>query len=151
LEDSVFDPTRHALLGQHRLPAVGDPPATCYRQRVGERHVVTLPALLTWKDRRGALHLVHAVTRNVSQQGVYVECSSDVSIPLYRLVLFQVVCHVRRSDGLPESLRRGAMLSAVYRVTLPTSSREPGGLALRLMVGSQSDRTGRDSLHHSRR
>ena len=143
----MLEPTRHPLLGQHRLPAVGNPPAPYHRQRAGERHAVTLPALLTWKDRRGALHLTHAVTRNVSQQGVYVECSSHVSIPLYRLVLFQVVCHVSRSDGLPESLRRGAMLSAVYRVTLPTSSTEPRGLALRLMVGSQSDRTGRDRLH----
>jgi hypothetical protein len=135
----VHEPTSHDEFRPHRLPAVGDPQATCYRQRVGDRYAVRLPARLTWRDRRGATHLVNAVTRNVSKQGVYVECSSDVSIPLYRLVLFQVVRPARHYDWLPESLRRGAILSAVYRVTLPKSSNEPGGLALRLMVGSESD------------
>ena len=70
---------------------------------------------------------------------MYVECSSDVSIPLYRLVLFNLERHVRHSDGLPESLRQGRILSAVYRVTLPTSPDEPTGLALRLIVGFESD------------
>lgn len=135
----MLEPTRPAEHRAHRLPAAGDPQATCYRPRVGERQALTLPVLLTWRDRRGATHLVNAVTRNVSTQGVYVECSPGVSIPLYRLVLFQVAHHVRHSDGLPEGLRQGAMLSAVYRVILPKSSNEPVGLALRLMVGSQSD------------
>ena len=132
------EPTGHDESRPHRLPAVDDPRAT-YRQRVGERRAVTLPAMLTWRDRSGAIHLAHAVTRNVSKQGVYVECSSGLSIPLYRLVLFQVVLQVRHFDGLPESLRAGAILSAVYRVTLPKSPNEPGGLALRLMVGLESD------------
>jgi len=101
----------------------------------GERHVVTLPALLTWKDRSGVTRLANAVTRNVAEQGVYVECSSDVSIPLFRLVLFRLEAQLRVSDVLPESLRHGWILSAVYRVTLPKSSDQPVGLALRLIMG----------------
>ena len=73
----------------------------------------------------------------MSKQGVYVECSSAVSIPLYRLVLLRGLRHVRHSDGLPESLRQGPILSAVYRVNLPKTSNEPVGLALRLMAGSE--------------
>jgi hypothetical protein len=72
----------------------------------------------------------------VSEQGVYVECSSDVSIPLFRLVLFRLEPPLRPCDGLPESLRHGWILSAVYRVTLAKSSDQPAGLALRLIVGS---------------
>jgi hypothetical protein len=102
----------------------------------GERHIVTLPALLTWKDRRGLTRLANVVTRNVAERGVYVECSSEVSIPLFRLVLFRLEPQLRVSDGLPESLRHGWILSAVYRVTLPKSSDQPAGLALRLIVGS---------------
>jgi hypothetical protein len=63
---------------------------------------------------------------------VYVECQSPVSIPLYRLVQFQLERDVRDSDALPDTLQ-GRILSAVYRVTPPSPS-QPQGLALRLMV-----------------
>ena len=56
------------------------------------------------------------MTRNVSELGVFVECQSAVSIPLYRLVQFQLERDVRESDELPESLRQGRILSAVYRI-----------------------------------
>ena len=98
-----------------------------------ERRSVALPARLTWKDQRGATRFATVVARNVSDFGVYVECQSPVSIPLYRLVQFQLERDVY--DGnLPGSLRQpGRVLSAVYRVSPPSSSR-PQGLALRLMI-----------------
>ena len=103
-------------------------------QRTAERDAVSLPARLTWKDQHGATRFASVLTRNVSEIGVYVECQSAVSIPLYRLVQFQLERDVRESDRLPESLRQGRILSAVYRVSPATKSGIRQGLALRLMV-----------------
>jgi hypothetical protein len=89
---------------------------------------------LTWKDQYGATRFASVVTKNVSDFGVYVECLSPVSIPLYRLVHFQLEREVRDADGLPQSLRQGRALSAVYRVNPPKPSGARQGLALRLMV-----------------
>lgn len=94
---------------------------------------MTLPARLTWKDQRGASRFATVVTRNISEIGVYVECHSPVSIPLYRLVQFQVERDIRDQDDVPESLRQGRILSAVYRIQAPRPG-QPQGLALRLMV-----------------
>jgi hypothetical protein len=101
--------------------------------RSAERRAVTLPARLTWKDQRGATRFATVVARNVSEFGVYVECQSAVSIPLFRLVQFQLEREGREGDTLPASLRHGRVLSAVYRVS-PGSPSEPQGFALRLMV-----------------
>ena len=103
-------------------------------KRTGERRAMALPARLTWKDQRGATRFASVVTLNVSEQGVYVECQSSVSIPLFRLVQFQLERDVRESDTLPEALRQGRILSAVYRVSPRSPSGKPQGLALRLMV-----------------
>ena len=111
-----------------------NPPSRPNSQRAAERRAVALPARLTWKDQRGTTRFASVVTRNVSEYGVYVECQSAVSIPLYRLVQFQLERDVRDSDGLPESFRHGRILSAVYRVSPPEVSGAPQGLALRLMV-----------------
>jgi hypothetical protein len=102
-------------------------------QRRTERRSVALPARLTWKDQRGTTRFASVVARNVSDFGVYVECQSPVSIPLYRLVQFQLERDVRDSDALPGSLQQGRVLSAVYRVTRPSPSQQQG-LALRLMI-----------------
>ena len=102
-------------------------------ERSSERRAVTLPARLTWKDQRGATRFATVVTRNVSDFGVYVECQSPVSIPLFRLVQFQLERIVGAAETLPPSLLQGRVLSAVYRVSPPSGSR-PQGLALRLMV-----------------
>lgn len=102
-------------------------------QRAAARRAVSLPARLTWKDQRGTTRFATVVTRDVSDFGVYVECQSPVSIPLYRLVQFQLERDVRDADALPRALQQGRILSAVYRVTPPSSSK-PQGLALRLMV-----------------
>jgi hypothetical protein len=102
-------------------------------KRAAERQPVTLPARLTWKDQRGTTRFATVIARNVSEFGVYVECHSPVSIPLYRLVQFQLERDIREGDALPDSLQQGRILSAVYRVSPPSPSR-PQGFALRLMV-----------------
>ncbi len=110
------------------------PPAPTVDKRLAERKDINIPARLTWKDQRGTTRFVSAITRNVSEYGAYVECQSPVSIPVYRLVQFQLERAVRASDGLPASLRSGRVLSAVYRVSPASKSGLPQCLALRLMV-----------------
>ena len=102
-------------------------------KRTTERRDVALPARLTWKDQRGTTRFATVITRNVSDFGVYVESTSPLSIPLYRLVQFQLERDGRPGDALPGALQQGRVLSAVYRVTPPSSSKKQG-LALRLMV-----------------
>ena len=103
-------------------------------QRRSERIPVMLPARLTWKDQRGSTRFASVVTRDVSEFGVFVECTSPVSIPLFRLVQFQLERDVREADGLPDSFRQGRLLSAVYRVQQPSRTGGRQGLALRLLV-----------------
>lgn len=103
-------------------------------QRTSERKDINVPARLTWKDQRGVQRFASVVTRNVSASGVYVECQSAVSIPMFRLVQFQLERAVREDDNLPDALRSGRVLSAVYRVSPGTTSGRPQCLALRLMV-----------------
>ena len=101
--------------------------------RGSERRAINIPARLTWKDQSGATRFASVVTRNVSDVGVYVECTTPLSIPLYRLVQLQVERDVRELNALPGPLQQGRVLSAVYRVSPPAASK-PQGLALRLMV-----------------
>jgi hypothetical protein len=107
-------------------------PAT--QRRAFDRRAVMIPARLTWKDQRGATRFASVIARNVSEFGVYVECQSAVSIPLYRLVHFQLEREVRESDGVPAAIRQGRVLAAVYRVAAPTMAGTRQGLALRLMI-----------------
>jgi len=119
------------------VSSVGQPKALRHDEedkRAGKRRALALPARLTWKDQRGATRFASVVMLNVSEHGVYVECQSAVSIPLFRLVQFQLEREVRESDLLPEALREGRILSAVYRVSPANTSGAPQGLALRLMV-----------------
>jgi len=102
-------------------------------QRVSTRRDVNVPARLTWKDQRGVQRFASVITRNVSEHGVYVECQAAVSIPMFRLVQFQLERDGRAGEALPAWLQQGRVLSAVYRVTPPSSSQKQG-LALRLMV-----------------
>jgi len=102
-------------------------------KRASDRRNIILPARLTWKDQRGATRFAAVVTRNVSEFGVYVECHSPVSIPLYRLVQFQLERDGRQGEQVPSALQNGRVLSAVYRVS-PGSPSHPQGIALRLMV-----------------
>lgn len=102
-------------------------------KRVISRRSVSLPMRLTWKDARGTMRFATGVTRNVSEFGLYVECSTPVSIPLYRLVQVQIEREGMVSSELPASLRCGRVLSAVYRVS-PASMSQRQGFALRLMI-----------------
>lgn len=112
-------------------------PATDNIPRASERRAMTLAARLTWKDQRGTTHFAAVVTRNISDVGVYVECLSQLSISLYRLVEFQLESRVRSADGLPVALTNGCVLAAVYRVSPGSpASGVPQGLALRLMPDS---------------
>ena len=108
-------------------------PQALNNQRAAERRALALPARLTWKDARGATRFATVVTRNVSDSGVYVECLSPVSIPLFRLVQIQLERQVRAEHPLPDALQQGRVLSAVYRVSPPSPSK-PQGFALRMMV-----------------
>ena len=103
-------------------------------KRAAIRRAMSIPVRLTWKDQRGATRFASAVTCNVSDSGVFVECVSPAPIPLYRLVQFQLERDLRNTDGLPASLRQGRLIAAVYRVVPPDSSGKHQGLALRLMV-----------------
>ena len=110
------------------------PTNSASNKRTADRRSVSLPARLTWKDQRGTTRFASVITRTVSEFGVFVECQGTVSIPLYRLVQFQLEREVRDSDPLPASLRSGRILSAVYRVASPAANGGRQGLALRLLV-----------------
>jgi hypothetical protein len=105
-----------------------------HNTRASERFDVALPGRLTWKDEHGATRFVSVVTRNVSDLGAFVECRTPVSIPLYRLVQFQLERTSPDATRVPAALRQGRVLSAVYRVLPATRSGDPQGLALRLLV-----------------
>ena len=107
------------------------------QQRIGNRKKVSVPARLTWRDASGTLRFVSVVMRDVSDVDAFVECQVPASIPLFRLVHFQVERPVRDGE-LPVALREGKVLSAVYRVgPYKTSSGTPMGYALRLLVEPQ--------------
>jgi hypothetical protein len=63
-----------------------------------------------------------------------VECLSAFSIPLFRLVQFQLEPSLRPDAPVPVPLPQGRVLSAVYRVNPATPSGARQGLALRLMI-----------------
>jgi hypothetical protein len=109
-------------------------PCPASEKRTSERRALALPARLTWKDQRGTTRFASVVTRNISDHGVYVESHSFVAIPIYRLVQVQIERDAPATEGLPEALRRGRVLSAVYRVSPPTASGKRQGFALRLMI-----------------
>jgi hypothetical protein len=90
---------------------------------------------LTWRDGSGTLRFVSVTTRDVSELDAFVECEMPASIPLYRLVHFQIERPARDGEHLPAVLQQGKVLSAVYRVgPYKTSTGTPQGYALRLLV-----------------
>jgi len=110
-------------------------PAAARQARIGNRRKVTVPARLTWRDGGGTLRFVSVIMRDVSDVDAFVECQVPASIPLYRLVHFQIERPARDGGDLPVALREGKVLSAVYRVgPYKTSTGTPNGYALRLLV-----------------
>jgi len=104
-------------------------------QRIGQRRKIRVPGRLTWRDATGTLRFVSVVTRDVSEVDAFVECQVPASIPLYRLVHFQIERPARDAGDLPVALQQGKVLSAVYRVgPYKSSTGTPNGYALRLLV-----------------
>ena len=86
--------------------------------------------------------------RDVSDVDAFVECQVPASIPLYRLVHFQVERPARDGQDLPPVLREGKVLSAVYRVgPYKTSTGTPSGYALRLLVEPKTQVAARRERH----
>jgi len=104
------------------------------RDRIGSRRRVAIPGRLTWRDATGTLRFASVVTRDVSDSDAFVVCQMPASIPLYRLVHFQVERSAQDRTDLPPVLRRGKLLSAVYRVGpyVPATG-TPQGYAIRLL------------------
>ena len=106
-----------------------------YRPRIGNRRHVRVQGRLTWRDAGGALRFVSVVTRDVSDLDAFVECQVPTSIPLYRLVHFQIERSGREHAELPPALQHGKVLSAVYRLgPFRAATGTPHGYALRLLI-----------------
>jgi hypothetical protein len=105
-----------------------------HRDRIGSRRRVAIPGRLTWRDATGTLRFTSVVTRDISESDAFVECQMPASIPLYRLVHFQVERSAQDRADLPAVLRRGKLLSAVYRVgPYASATGTPQGYAIRLL------------------
>lgn len=103
--------------------------------RIGDRRKISVPGRLTWRDGSGTLRFVSVLTRDVSDVDAFVECQVPASIPLYRLVHFQIERSARECMDLPPVLKQGKVLSAVYRVgPYRSATGTPQGYALRLLV-----------------
>ena len=111
------------------------PQAAGCRPRIGDRRQLRVQGRLTWRDAGGALRFVSVVTRDVSDVDAFVECQAPTSIPLYRLVHFQLERTSHECTELPPVLRQGRVLSAVYRVgPCRAATGTPQGYALRLLI-----------------
>ena len=100
-----------------------------------DRKPLVLPGRVTWKDSRGTTRFASVVTRDISETGVFIEWRESTSIPMYRLVNFQIERDVRNLDEVPHALRAGRVLSAVYRLgAFQRSTGTPEGYGLRLLV-----------------
>ena len=109
--------------------------AAYVRERIGQRRKVRVSGRLTWRDASGTLRFASVVTRDVSDVDAFVECQVPTSIPLYRLVHFQIERPARGSAELPTVLKQGKVLCAVYRIgPYKPSTGTPQGYALRLLV-----------------
>jgi hypothetical protein len=107
---------------------------TIGEQRVHERAPLGVAGRMVWRDARGTTRFNSVVIRDLSETGAYVESVSGSAIPLFRLVSLQA----ERADqgaALPPLLKRGKVLSAVYRLGPPrTATGTPEGYGLRLLV-----------------
>lgn len=103
--------------------------------RRSQRQSLNVPGRLTWRDARGIPRFATVITRDVSADGVYLECRGGEPIPLYRLVYLQIERDDRNAVVLPPALKDGRVLSAVYRVgPCEPATGMPSGYALRLLV-----------------
>jgi hypothetical protein len=104
-------------------------------RRQAERRRLEVPGQIVWKDSRGTTRIASVVTRDVSENGVSVECLSGTPIPAYRLVYFQIDRDARHRSDLPAALRKTSVLSAIFRVgDCQQATGAPRDYALRLLV-----------------
>ena len=104
-------------------------------KRTSERRDLAVPGQIVWKDAKGNTKLTSVITRNVSDNGVSVECVNGASIPLYRLVYFQIDREARHRPDVPDALRKPNVLSAIFRVGEDSrATGAPSEYALRLLV-----------------
>ena len=120
---------------EQRLRLVQGGHQTRSEKRTSERRRLAVPGQIVWKDARGNTKLTEVMTRDVSENGVAVECLNGAAIPLYRLVYFQVSRDARNSGELPPALRKPNVLSAIFRVGADNQTTgSPAEYALRLLV-----------------
>ena len=104
-------------------------------KRASERRRIAVPGQIVWKDARGTTRMTAVVTRDVSENGVSVDCLGGMPIPLFRLVYFQLDCEARNRPDLPAALRKSSVLSAVFRVgDCRQATGAPSEYALRMLV-----------------
>ncbi|HUE89038.1 MAG TPA: PilZ domain-containing protein [Vicinamibacterales bacterium] len=119
---------------------------TTLPQRSADRVRVMVPARLTWKDANGAVRFASVMTRDVSSAGIFVDTEGIAALPLYRLVHVQFERDARDAQGIPDQLRRGRVLSAVWRVgACRRSTGTPDGYALRFLVDPHENACDRPS------
>jgi uncharacterized protein (UPF0248 family) len=110
-------------------------------RRRAQRNAVRVAGRVTWRDSRGMTRFATVVTRDVSEQGVYLECRGSQAIPLHRLVYLQLEREARELNSLPPALQDGRVLSAVYRVgPFEPTTGTPSGYALRLLLDTPAAR-----------
>ena len=103
--------------------------------RIGNRRQVRAAGRLTWRHASGGLRFAFVVTSDVSEYDAYVICQTSASIPLYRLVYFQIERPARGQSALPVVLQRGKVMAAVYRLgPYRPATGTPEGYALRMLV-----------------
>jgi len=100
-------------------------------QRTSSRQRVAVAARLTWKDQGGAVRFASVVTRDLSDGGAFVECSSSAPLPLFRLVHLQLE-PAGTGASLPATGAR--VLAAVWRVEHNPALGGAHGYALRFLV-----------------
>jgi hypothetical protein len=119
-------------------------------RRASERRRTSLPGRLVWRDARRATRFATVLIRDVSESGAYVECVSGTPIPLHRLVFLQAEREAPGHADLPDPLREGRVLSAVYRVARPQPfTGMPQGYALRLLVEPRLRGTATSGAHRA--
>ena len=103
--------------------------------RLGQRRKLRVPGRLTWRDASGTLRFVSVMTRDLSDLDAFVDCQIPASIPLYRLVHFQLERQGSEIPELPSAFQSGKILCAIYRVgPYSSATGTPQGYALRLLV-----------------
>jgi hypothetical protein len=129
------------------MKAPSESPRQTIQARVGNRRPVIVAGRLTWRDANGTLRFASVVTRDVSESDAFLECYAPTSIPKYRLVHFQVERTARGRHDLPDILKSGKLLSAIYRVApCEAATGAPRGYAIRLITAPTARRAARAPL-----